>query len=86
MAGFYNLFRGVPGKLGVGVADEGVLRSSTLPIYSLYGPPYMVRRSIALTRQSYATMKQDVPTVSPLGLTGSFLHGVPLFQRLAKKG
>lgn len=86
MAGFYSFVRGIPGKLGVGTADAGVLRSSTLPNYDGIGNDRLVRRCLAPTRQSYAQFTQDVPYVSPLGLTGAVVHGVPLLGRLAQKG
>lgn len=84
MAGLYSFIRGIPGKLGVGVADEGFTRSNTLPLYVHGGTP--VNRCLAPTRVSYAQLIQDVPVVSPLGLTGLTVHGVPLLGRLAQKG
>lgn len=87
MAGrFYNFIRGIPGKLGVGVADEGFTRSNSLPNYSGIGADRQVQRTFALTRESYAMLSQEVPTVSPLGTTGASLHGVPILGRLAEKG
>lgn len=84
--GFYRFIRGVSVNLGVGVADEGLLPSSTLPDYSGIGAERQVQRCLAPTRMGLMITDQDVPTVSPLGLTGAFLHGVPILGRLAKKG
>lgn len=86
MAGFYQFLRGIPGKLGVGVADAGFCRSNTLPVYSVYRPELMVRRSLGPCEGAYAMLSPDVPVVSPLGLTGISPHGVPLLQQLAQKG
>jgi hypothetical protein len=86
MAGFFKFILGVPGKLGVGVADEGLLPTSTLPNYSGIGPERYVQRCLAPTRFNFMVTDQNVPTVSPLGLTGSFEHGVPILGRLAEKG
>jgi hypothetical protein len=33
MAGFYSFIRAIPGKLGVGVADEGYLRSNSAQLF-----------------------------------------------------
>jgi hypothetical protein len=86
MSGFYNFIRGVTGKLGVGMDDRGLLRSQTLPNYSGIGSERQVRRVFSLTRQSHAMLVQEVPVVSPLGLTGLSLHGVPILTHLADKG
>jgi hypothetical protein len=86
MAGFYNFFRGVTGKLGVGVADEGYLRSSTLPNYSGIGVDRQVRRCLLASQQPVYLSAPNVPTVSPLGLTGLNAHGVPILGPLASKG
>lgn len=85
MAGFYSFLKGVPGKLGVGTADEGLLRSQSLPINSQYGPTYNVQRCFAPTQAKQFLFNPSVPTVSSLGLTGLFQHGVPLLGRLASK-
>jgi len=84
MAGFYAFVRGIPGKLGVGVADQGALQSSTLPINSIVSPSMMVQRSFLATKPAYGKFAQIVPDRSPLGTTGSFMHGVPILGRLAK--
>lgn len=86
MRGFYNFFRGIPGKLGVGVADEGYLRSSTLPNYSGIGSERMVRRNLRASQMALFMPYQSVPTVSPLGTTGLSVHGVPILGPLANKG
>ena len=86
MAGIYSFIRAIPGKLGVGVADAGFERSSTIPVQSIYRPETAVRRCLAATRPSYAILDQNVPIVSPLGLTGLMVHGTTPMQQLAKKG
>ena len=84
MAGFYSFVRGIVGKLGVGVADQGLTRPSTLPVQNIVSPSMMVQRSFLATKPAYPKFAQVVPDRSPLGTTGSFMHGVPILGRLAK--
>lgn len=86
MAGFYNFLRAIPGKLGVGVADEGYMRSSSVPNYSGIGLDRQVRHTLKASQVPFYQDFQNVPTVSPLGTTGWNLHGVPILGSLAKKG
>jgi hypothetical protein len=86
MAGFYNFFRGIPGKLGVGVADEGYLRSSSEPNNSGIGIDRQVRGGLRVSQSTVFMTSKSVPTVSPLGLYGLDLHGVPILGPLANKG
>lgn len=86
MAGFYSFIRAIPGKLGVGVADEGFLRSSTVPNYSGIGIDRQVRRNLRASQSPFYLPAQNVPTVSPLGVTGFNVHGVPILGPLASKG
>lgn len=86
MAGFYNFLRAIPGKLGVGVADEAYLRSSSVPNYSGIGADRQVRRDLRTSQVPFYQDFQSVPTVSPLGTTGWNLHGVPILGPLANRG
>jgi hypothetical protein len=86
MAGIYSFIRGITGRAGIGVADEAVLPFSTLPNYSGIGIDRQVQRSFLACKPAYFQPSQDVPTVSPLGLTGLMVHGVPILGPLADKG
>lgn len=86
MAGFYSFLRGIPGKLGVGVADEGYIRPSSVPNYSGIGLDRQVRRCLRASQTPIFMTLQNVPTVSPLGLTGLDAHGVPILGPLANRG
>lgn len=86
MAGFYNFIRGVSGKLGVGVADQGFARSNSIPNYSGIGMDRQVRRNLCASQTPYFQAVQSVPTVSLLGTTGIDAHGVPILAPLANKG
>lgn len=86
MAGFYTFIKGITGKLGVGVADQGYVNTQSIPTYSLYRPETAVQRSFAPLKPSFAMTDQNVPIVSQLGLTGAYPHGVPAFTPLASKG
>jgi hypothetical protein len=86
MAGFYTFVRKVSGKLGVGVADEAYIPNTGLPNYSGIGAERQVRRVLSTRQAPLYQPGQRVPTVSGLGTTGSFVHGVPVLAPLAKKG
>lgn len=86
MAGFYHFIRGIPGKLGVGVADQGFERSSSVPNYSGIGFDRQVRSCLRASQSPFFMPVQSVPTVSPLGVTGISQHGVPILGPLANRG
>jgi hypothetical protein len=87
MAGIYNFFRGISGKLGTGVSDLGFERSSSIPLTPLNGPGVFVRRALGPTAPGFViTDNRMVPVVTFNGTTGQGLHGTPQLQRLAKKG
>lgn len=85
MAGIYDFIRGIPGKLGVGVADLGFERSQSIPLTSIQGPGVMVRRSLGPTAPGYVKLGQQTVPASWLGITGIYPHGTPNLQTLAVK-